>query len=302
MKNNKVAVLLSSFNGSRYIQEQINSILEQKKVDITLYIRDDNSTDNTIEIIRSINDSRIRLIKAKENVGALMSFSKLIQKCPRDYDYYAFADQDDIWLKEKLFAGIDNISKICSHPAMYCTALLVSDEKANPSKHIFFGSSSEGDHLPLVFQNYATGNTILLNSHAFELLQAAPPNKMSYMHDWWTLLVMKANSVKIYYDHNSYIKYRQHENNEIGMQFGLKSKLTNILYIRKRIISCLQQIESLTKAPNNWTNSRLVDDYKLILRSRASIGSRLTAIAKGKIKGRTKISTAAFSIAYLIFG
>ena len=99
-----IAVMMSTFNGEAYVEEQINSILNQLNVKISLFIRDDGSKDKTISIIRNkINrNSNIQLIQG-ENVGVGNSFMNLLYSTPDDYDFYAFSDQDDIWESEKIY-------------------------------------------------------------------------------------------------------------------------------------------------------------------------------------------------------
>ena len=104
----RVAVLMSTYNGERYLKEQIDSILDQEGVDTALYIRDDESADQTVQIIeeyRKKYPGKIHLLKGR-NKGPGRSFMELVYKVPDDYDYYAYSDQDDIWLTDKLEEGI----------------------------------------------------------------------------------------------------------------------------------------------------------------------------------------------------
>ena len=113
----KVNVLLSSYNGEKYIEELIRSVLAQEGVDVILTVRDDGSTDKTIDIIRSFNDSRIRLIIGKENLGPAKSFLTLLRDC-ETADYYAYCDQDDVWVQnhiEILFKNIGSNDCICGN-------------------------------------------------------------------------------------------------------------------------------------------------------------------------------------------
>lgn len=96
----KVAVLLSTYNGSKYIKEQIDSILSQEGVNIDIYIRDDESTDETVNIIYEYKSNNIFLTEGK-NIGVGNSFMELLYSVPEIYDYYAFADQDDIWSEKE---------------------------------------------------------------------------------------------------------------------------------------------------------------------------------------------------------
>ena len=113
MKN--VLVLLSTYNGSRYLQEQIDSVLNQDGVKVVLLIRDDGSTDNTLEILdrNSLNHDNIFVITGS-NCRSAASFMELVYEANRtypDFDYYAFCDQDDVWCKDKLISAVNKLSE-----------------------------------------------------------------------------------------------------------------------------------------------------------------------------------------------
>ena len=90
----KVTVLLSTYNGEKFIKHQIQSLLAQRGVDLQIVIRDDGSTDETIRILKSFNNNKIKIIKSNENLGPAKSFINLLN-IVGDSDYYAFCDQDD---------------------------------------------------------------------------------------------------------------------------------------------------------------------------------------------------------------
>ena len=132
----KVLVLLSTYNGEKYIETQVNSVLKQKKVDVDIFIRDDGSKDGTVAVIEKLNDSRISIFK-EENKGATNSFFKLIKKTPLQYDYYALCDQDDYWEEDKLYAAtvkLDNVDQ--TKPALYYSGQKLTDKNLqNISEH-----------------------------------------------------------------------------------------------------------------------------------------------------------------------
>ena len=98
----KVQVLLSTYNGEKYLQEQIESIIRQEDVEISLLIRDDGSCDKTIEIIENLKRKNSNIIYySGNNLGPARSFMDLINKSG-NFDYYAFSDQDDVWKSKKL--------------------------------------------------------------------------------------------------------------------------------------------------------------------------------------------------------
>lgn len=135
MKEYKVCVMLSSYNGELYIKEQVKSILNQKNVDVKLLIRDDGSRDCTALIIKELekSDSRIKCILGN-NLGFANSFYELLKAAPES-DYYAFSDQDDVWLDEKLIrtiSGFVNENVLVS----FCNAY-TTDEKLNTTGSLY---------------------------------------------------------------------------------------------------------------------------------------------------------------------
>lgn len=209
----KVQVLLSTYNGEKYIKEQIESILNQKEVEVSLLIRDDASSDKTIEIIGKLADKNNNIIYYKdENLGPARSFMDLLYKSG-EYDYYAFADQDDIWQKQKLISAINMLKEKENEPSLYMSALEVVDEKLNliETKKVNGNLSFEGE----MIRNFATGCTMVLNKKLCDIIKQYNPSYL-IMHDSWITRVCYAVGGNVIIDDNSYIKYRQHTSNVLG--------------------------------------------------------------------------------------
>lgn len=209
----KVQVLLSTYNGEKYIKEQIESILNQKEVEVSLLIRDDASSDKTIEIIGKLADKNNNIIYYKdENLGPARSFMDLLYKSG-EYDYYAFADQDDIWKKQKLISAINMLKEKENEPSLYMSALEVVDENLNliETKKVNGNLSFEGE----MIRNFATGCTMVLNKKLCDIIKQYNPSYL-IMHDSWITRVCYAVGGNVIIDDNSYIKYRQHTGNVLG--------------------------------------------------------------------------------------
>ena len=209
----KVQVLLSTYNGEKYIKEQIESILNQKEVEVSLLIRDDASSDKTIEIIGKLADKNNNIIYYKdENLGPARSFMDLLYKSG-EYDYYAFADQDDIWRKQKLISAINMLKENENEPSLYMSALEVVDENLNliETKKVNGKLSFEGE----MIRNFATGCTMVLNKKLCDIIKQYNPSYL-IMHDSWITRVCYAVGGNVIIDDNSYIKYRQHTSNVLG--------------------------------------------------------------------------------------
>lgn len=210
-----VAVLMSTYNGIKFLIEQIESIKAQEYVDVTLFIRDDGSTDETTEILKTISPGTGNIfVEYGKNVGVVNSFLKLLQCAGHDFNFYAFADQDDIWMPDKLHRAVDMMKQHQSEslnqkPFMYYSRLQFVDESLNILGHSILPSTS-GFHNALV-QNQATGCTVVLNQLARNLVCRNPPS-WALMHDWWCYLVVSAFGVVIY-DAESRILYRKHDSN-----------------------------------------------------------------------------------------
>lgn len=218
---NYVAVLMSTYNGEKYLQEQIDSILSQVNVAVDLYIRDDGSKDQTKEIIKQYqNEHRNVFLIEGENVGVGNSFMELVYQAPSNYDYYAFADQDDVWLPEKLIRAIDMIVNE-DEPVLYTSNQTIVDQNLSIIKERY-DIQPDVSYMQILSSNQVSGCTMVWNRQLFLLLKEEKrrPSKellMCRIHDVWVAMVAAVIG-KIYYDPCSYIYYRQHSNNVVGVR------------------------------------------------------------------------------------
>ncbi len=210
---------MSTYNGSKYIREQLESIAAQKDVSVKLLIRDDGSTDNTVEEINTFKQqfsADITLLRGS-NIGWKNSFLELIFKAVSDYpqfDYIAFCDQDDIWLPEKLHKGVESLGTLPDGPKLYCSNLTYykEGEQLGMVRSQMINNTPKG----ALIRNYATGCTIIFNRKLLLLLGKLELNS-GIPHDYWAYLTATMCGT-VYADHNSYILYRQHSANQIGSQ------------------------------------------------------------------------------------
>lgn len=217
-----VQVLLSAYNGEKYIKEQIDCILKQEKVKIKLLVRNDGSKDNTSDILRNMKKPNIEYF-SEENVGATSSFLELIRNAG-DADFYAFSDQDDIWDNDKLFSAIKMLEGYSEIPAIYSSNTRLVDKNLhlikseNKSPKITLGSA--------LIKNYATGCTVVFNSRLMKYLKISVDVDIPY-HDWWVNLVALSVGGISVFDNNPHISYRQHSNNVVGGSESIWSKWKN---------------------------------------------------------------------------
>jgi len=217
-KVKKVLVLMSTYNGSMYLKEQIDSILNQKNIEVSLLIRDDGSTDKTLDILSSyIEYDNIKVVFGK-NLGVEKSYRELVKQSKKfNVDYFAFSDQDDVWLSEKLIRAISLLEKEnnINKPIAYCSDLNVVDSTLN---HLFFAKDRNRlkfNKYTTLVQNIATGCTMVFNTEARDIFLGYEP-KNTTLHDYWLMLLCIFLG-KVVYDDQAFILYRQHENNVIGI-------------------------------------------------------------------------------------
>jgi glycosyltransferase involved in cell wall biosynthesis len=241
-----VDILMSTYNGANYIHEQIDSILEQTYDDWNLIIRDDCSTDKTVQIIKDYSakyPQKIRLIQGESvNIGIIQSFAKLLEYSSSPY--IMFCDQDDVWLPEKILVTLDKMrqmEKSCSDsiPLLVHTDLKVIDchgKLIHESFRKYQNLNSPKSELlnRLLVQNVITGNSVMINQALARL--AVPIPQEAIMHDWWMGLIAVAFG-KVGYVNIPTILYRQHEKNKVGAKkWGTKyimRKLINLNSIRE---------------------------------------------------------------------
>ncbi len=216
-----VAVLMSTYNGEKFLKEQIDSILNQADVDVTLYIRDDGSSDSTVEIIDRYleNGSRIHFIEG-ENLGVGNSFMKLIYQVPQDYDFYAFADQDDVWLPGKLALAAERIGET-EEPVLYTSNQTITDENLNVAGKRYDRPPDTG-YRQILCQNRLSGCTMVWNPPLQKILSDAkrrPSEALLHqrIHDVWVAMTAAVTGT-ITFDEDSAILYRQHLDNVVGVR------------------------------------------------------------------------------------
>lgn len=223
----------------KYINEQLDSILHQTYSYIDILVRDDGSTDATLNVL-SEYQQRYNTIKviAGNNVGCAQSFWQLLQEA-RDrkehYTYFAFSDQDDFWQKEKMEVAIRHLNKMTTtgKPCLYCSNLTVTDSNLKPIGHMRSYIPDVNDKAKSLVESFATGCTMVFNKEL--LVQATSYSFQNIiMHDLWIFHTCMFLG-NIYYDQTPYILYRQHIKNEIGAKLTFTQKMRSKLKSIKTI-------------------------------------------------------------------
>lgn len=215
----KILVLISTYNGERFIKEQIDSLLRQKDVIVNILIRDDGSSDRTLEILNEyiINSAPIEIVDG-ENCGSSKSFCKLLEiayKRINCYDYFCFCDQDDVWLEDKLSTAANFLStqEYNGKASLYMSAYQMVDAGLNVIETPIISPIL---NLPGAFSsNCATGCTMVFNKDLLASVIGYSSDDI-IMHDYWMYLICLIEKGYIYFDSTPHILYRQHGNNVIG--------------------------------------------------------------------------------------
>ena len=214
----KVRVLMSVYNGEAYLRTQLESLVFQQGVQVSLTVRDDASRDNSCQIVEEFESQIPVTLIHGENVGAARSFMELVHQTEEDADYYAFCDQDDYWLPEKLQRAVEKIeSDGCdtAEPVLYYSNVKRVGSELEEIDDPFKKNYHTETFPAVILLTEAPGCTMVFNKALLLLLKSYMPKYLP-MHDSWTLRVCASAGGRVIYDDASYIHYRQHEKNEVG--------------------------------------------------------------------------------------
>jgi rhamnosyltransferase len=231
-----VAVLMSTYNGELYIREQVKSILAQVGVKIHLFIRDDGSSDETLQELRSIQESNVGSIDLEvgANQGYAKSFLSLLVNVPSDYDFYAFSDQDDVWLPDKISVAIERQNADSLRPWIYASALEYVDEQLQFIRVRNY--SNKEVTLPSLFARMRFAGCTMVFPRVVKQESAKLASKyfdeISVPHDQFIMAVCLANGGIVDVDHTPHIKYRRSVE---AVTAGGKSWISRLRYEVKRI-------------------------------------------------------------------
>ena len=272
---NKIAVLLASYNGVNYIKEQVDSILNQKEVDVTIFISDDLSTDKTIEYLQDIyKDFKniVYLPSGSKFGGAGKNFFRLIRDVDfSSFDFISFVDQDDIWYEDKLIRAIKTIED--KQLDAYSSNVLAFWEDG---KKMIINKSSSQARYDYLFEAAGPGCTYVLKKDLAISLQNficenwEEVNKVE-LHDWFIYAFARENNYKWHIDEKPSMRYRQHTLNQVGANDGLKAKLKRLKKVfsswyREEIIKIIKvlRLENKYKFSKYILNKSYINNLLLL--------------------------------------
>jgi glycosyltransferase involved in cell wall biosynthesis len=205
-----IEVLLSTHNGEPYLTDQIASVLAQTEAPRAIRVRDDGSSDRTVEILRKLaaGDRRLQLTEGP-CIGSSRSFLTLLENSSPDARFFAFCDQDDVWLPDKLARAVASLDRLDDRPALYGSAMLHVCDRLQP-----IGATRPPraiDFRNALVQNVVAGCTMVINRAAKALCVERMPISAP-MHDWWLYLLVSAFGTVIYDDEVTLL-HRVHDRN-----------------------------------------------------------------------------------------
>jgi glycosyltransferase involved in cell wall biosynthesis len=300
-----VLILMGTFNGERFIREQLDSIAAQTHKNWKLVISDDGSTDQTLEIAKEwaseVGEGRVEFREGPRK-GFAQNFLSMACDSNLRADFYAFSDQDDIWCRDRLSAGLSYIG------GGYASLLKLS---CGRTTYINENSQSVGRSRafkkPPCFKNalvqcIAGSNTMLFNHAVKKLLEKSRPSLPIVSHDWWLYLLVSGCGGAVSYSDDPKVFYRQHRKNQVGENLGLIANFTRLKRIftghfREMVemnISALEQIEHLLEKKNRETLSSFSVSRRL------NMLSRFRALSHVKVHRQTALDNVALFLAVLI--
>ena len=298
----KVVVFLAAYNGAHYLNQQLNSILWQVGVEVTIYVSVDKSLDGTELLVDHYTkkDNRVIALTYGEVFGgAAPNFYRLI--CEVDFskfDFVSFSDQDDIWQKDKLIRHVElmqtnNVDGVSSNVVAFWpdgTVRLI--DKSQPQRELDF-----------IFESAGPGCTFLMTPWLVREVKKLLGDKSSVvnevaLHDWLVYAVCRASSKKWYIDSTPSLQYRQHNENVVGANSGIRPKLARLRKIsngwyRAEVLKILAVTYQLSNNPKLLTISRLLEKTNFLSRVK---------LLRFIPQARRKISDRIFLALMIVFG
>ncbi|UVL38920.1 glycosyltransferase family 2 protein [Pseudomonas sp. B21-040] len=299
-----VTVMLCTFNGERFLAQQLDSIADQTHSRWSVVVSDDGSSDATLDILRSYQArwgvEKLKILDGPRN-GFAQNFMSIVCDLADTSDYYSWADQDDIWHEEKIAKALEWIKTVPDHvPALYCgrTETITASGESVGKSPLFKRPPSFNNSL---VQSLAGGNTMVFNRAAQQVLKNIGRSFPIVSHDWWAYLVICGVGGIVHYDERPFVCYRQHGSNLVGSNSDLYSRLKRLGMMfsgrfqewNQNNITALESMQSLLTT----SNRSILNDFK---RARnGSIAKRFLNLKRSGVYRQTKLGGCALMLAVL---
>jgi hypothetical protein len=304
----RIALLLSTFNGARFLAAQLDSLLAQTHAQWRLIWRDDGSSDETVALMQAfaaaLGPDRCQcLADSGQHLGATASFMALLRGAAADAANHAaaFVDQDDVWLPEKLARGLAALERTAAdRPMLYCARQVLVDAELRriglsgpPARRPGFPAS--------LTQNLATGCTVMLNRAALRLLARSTPSPAS-LHDWWCYLLVTAAGGAIVQDDEPVLLYRQHGNNLVGAPPSTTRRAVAALWRGPTVFMGVlrQHVAALAAQPDLLSAAARADIARLDAALQHGWRARLAALRLPGLRRQNWPETLLFRLWFLI--
>lgn len=250
----KILVLMATYNGEKYLQEQLDSIYKQKGIEVDILVRDDGSKDNTISILKDNEKKHSLKWYQGKHCNVQGGFFELMQKAANmNYNYFAFSDQDDVWDDDKLLIAYKNICNNSGCALYYSGQRLVDENLKFIENHELNKKRSLKSRF--VLSDFA-GCTGVFNRKLLEETIMFKPNYM-LMHDTWILRICICLGGRVVIDSEPHMNYRQHIGNTVGLKHGI---LATFKQVRQYIYE--YHIEKLTKELLLGYKDKMLPEYR----------------------------------------
>jgi glycosyltransferase involved in cell wall biosynthesis len=287
----KVAVLLATFNGVSFLDEQLNSLNEQQDVEVEVFVIDDGSVDGTMKILETWKKKGLIVSIAEGNgLGSTKAFLRLLQEC-NEKPFIAFCDQDDIWEPNKLAMQI----KLCEEDI---PTIVFSRRKYLHSSGKSVGISSKLKKSPsfgnALIENIAFGNTVLLNLPAIKVVNTYVFPDIAHYDSWIYLLI--SNFGKCKNINEPLVHYRIHENNQVGLR---KLSLKRFELSALHFIHQASYLSQVSKPALSEKNRLILANFISVLQAKGK-GRKARAIWNTKFCRQRLIDQIGYKVIFLI--
>lgn len=300
----KVAILLCTYQGQHFLEEQLMSFQAQNHRHWVLHVSDDGSSDDTRHILRryqALLGADKMAVKEGPLQGFASNFLSLTLGQDARADYYAYSDQDDVWEADKLERAVAWLQTVAPGvPALYCSRTRVVDDQ-----NVSIGLSPLFEKPPsfanAIVQNIGGGNTMVFNEAARQLIAQTINAKQVVSHDWWAYLLVSGCGGVVHYDPYPAVRYRQHADNLVGANNSWRARLFRMRLLAQgrfkrwndQNIASLQSLEHLMTPQNR-------DTLRLFAQARQqSAWRRLVSLKRSGVKRQTWFSQISLFVAAL---
>lgn len=284
--------MMATYNGEKYIEQQIESILNQNSIELTLWISDDGSNDQTVAICEKYaRKYKNVFFRANEcNKGLAKNFMDMVYDADLDrFSYYAFSDQDDYWQQDKIISAVSCLKEFDQQAALYYSDITNVDKNlSNASTTILssYFSLETKPYIPLIV-NWAYGCTMVFNKSMAKLLCVHKLSNFLRFHDSWVHLVASTCGICISDRESSHILRRISGENAFGDK-NLTLSFERVFSAVQALFSCnhhiTETLKELKRGYHDYIDSERMDELENLLIMRYSMRQRISMAFSSHIK------------------